>query len=101
MASYTELYALQSDNDDLLHKVAVATWVAAEVVRAEDIATVNHANRVAWAGSVLNGGQSHARQMLRAVLAANAGLTVAQITGASDAAIQTKVNDAIDLVAGV
>ncbi len=101
MATYTELYALQANDDELLHKVAVATWLAADVVRAEDVATTNHTNRVAWAGRVLNGGLSHAQQMLRAVLAANAGLTVAAITGATDVAIQSKVNDAIDLVAGV
>ncbi len=101
MATYAELYGLQSDDDELLHKVAVATWVAAEAVRSEDVGTANHTNRVAWAGDVLNGGLRHAQQMLRAVLAANAGLTVAQIIGASDAAIQTKVDAAIDLVAGV
>ncbi len=101
MATYTELYALHSGQDELLHKVAVATWVAAETIRAEVDTTPNHANRMAWAARVLSGGLTDADQMLRALLAANRAVTPAQILGATDAAIQSKVDDAIDLVAGV
>lgn len=101
MATYEELYALHSDNDDLLHKIAVANWVAADMIRAEVDTTPNHLNRVAWAARVLQGGSGSTQQMLNAVLAQNRALTVAQITEAPDAAIQTAVDAAVDLVAGI
>jgi hypothetical protein len=41
------------------------------------------------------------QKMLMAALAKNAALTVAQITGAADAALLTVVLDAINLFAGV
>ena len=93
-----EIYALRS-TDDLKHRVQVACWIAAEVIRTEDAATANHASRLLWAADVLTFGAGKAEQMLCAVLAANNALTVAQIQGASDAAIQTAVNNAVDLVA--
>lgn len=99
MASYEELYALHLDHDDLLQRVTVATWIAAEAIRQEDPGTANHANRMVWAAEVLAGASG--QQMLNAVLAANATLTVAQIEAATDAQIQAKVDDAVDLVAGV
>lgn len=102
MATYTELYSLHSGQDELIHKVAVATWIAAEAIRVEEDTTPNHANRMAWAALVLaDRGLSRANQMLKAVLAANRGATTAQIIGASDSEIQSKVNDAVDLVAGI
>ena len=99
MASYAELYALHLDNDDLLHRITVATWIAAEAIRVEDPVTENHANRMIWAAEVLAG--KSGQQMFNAVLAANAALTVALIEAATDEQIQTQVNDAVDLVAGV
>ena len=98
MATYLELHGLRADSD-LRYRVQVATWIAAEAIRVEDPATANHTNRVIWAKQVLGFADQHAEQMLCAVLAANHGLTVAQITGASDAAIQSAVNAAVDLVA--
>lgn len=101
MASYTELYDLHRDQDELLHKIAVALWVSAEMVNNEPPGTTNHANRLIWAAEVLaDDGLGHANQMLRAILAVNAGLTVGQITGAADSAIQGKVDAAINLIAG-
>ena len=99
VATYAELYALHLDNDDLLHRVIVATWLAAEAIRVEIDTTPNHANRMIWASGVFGG--AGGQQMLNAVLAANADASVAQITGATDAQILAKVNDAVDLVAGV
>lgn len=99
MATYDELWGLASDNDDLLQRVAVACWVAAETIRQEDpVAVTNHAERQAWAAKILTGNRKWYEQMLRAVLAANSGLTTGQINGATDAQIQAKVDAAVDLV---
>ena len=98
MATYEELYALHSDNDDLLHKVAVANWIAADKVRQEADTTPNHAARLVWAARVLEDNRS-AQQMLNAVLAQNSTATVTQIQDSTDAAIQAAVDAAVDLVA--
>lgn len=73
--------------------------VAAEAVRTEDPGTANHANRLKWAKRVLNDHVDAGADMLKAVVAANASATLAQITGASDATIQAAVNAAIDIFA--
>lgn len=101
MATYQELFDIASTQDGaaLKTKIRVAALVACDVIRQEDAATPNHANRLTWAGRTLvNPGQA-AEQLMWAVLAQNRALTVAQITGASDANVQTAVNAAIDLVA--
>ena len=98
MATYEELYALHRDNDDLLHKIAVATWIAADTIRQEVDTTPNHTQRVVWASEVLSGARP-AQQMFNAVLAQNVGATVTQIQNSTDAAIQTAVDAAVDLVA--
>lgn len=98
MATYGELYALQHDSD-LRNRMAVAVVVAAETVRTENVNTTNHANRLIWAKNALANPQAEAIRMLWGALAQNRTLTVAQITGASDASLQTAVNNAIDLFA--
>lgn len=98
MATYTELYDLQN-NDVLRNKIAVAIVVAADVIRAEAPATTNHANRLIWAKAALQNPQAEAVRMTWGVLAQNKALSVAQITGASDANILTAVQAAIDLFA--
>lgn len=98
MATYQELYALRA-NSALRHRVQIATWIAADGIRAESDATPNHAHRLVWAREVLSFGGGKAEQMFCALLAANNGLTTAQIESASDAAIQTAVNNAVNLVA--
>ena len=96
MATYTALRDLFSD-DVLLNKIEVATIIAAEAVRSEVPGT---AIRRAWAKLAFEQPREESRKMLMAVLAANSNLTVAQITGASDAAIQTNVDAAVDIFAG-
>lgn len=98
MATYAELYDLRS-NSDLRNKVLVACAVAAELIRLEAGATPNHANRLLWAKQVFANPDPVAATMLQAVLAQNRTLTSAQIVGASDAAIQTAVNNAVDVLA--
>ena len=98
MATYTELFELRSAST-LRNRVAVAMIVAAETIRGEAPATDNHANRLVWAKGVFQGSLGQADDMLAAVVAANKDLSVAQIQGASDAAIQTNVDAAVDIFA--
>ena len=98
MATYTELFGL-NNNSDLRNKVRVACIVAAETVMSELDTVPNHANRLIWAKAVFTSPDAEAKRMFMAVLAANHDLTTAQITGASDEAIQTNVDNHIDLFA--
>lgn len=100
MATYAELLTA-AENEPLRQKIRVACWVAADVVRAEVDTTPNHANRMLWAREVFKNPDLVAAQMVTAVLAQNRAATLAQITGASDSAVQTAVNDAINLLAGI
>jgi hypothetical protein len=98
MATYDELYSLRN-NSALKNKVEIATVIAAETIMNEDGGTTNHANRLIWASAVFANPKAEANRMFMAVLAANADQTVVQITGATDAAIQTNVDDHVDLFA--
>lgn len=93
MATYLELFQLASDSD-LQDKVAVALMAAAESILSQSPTAA--ADRVAWAGSVVEWPAGAARTTLRLVLAANRGLTVEGIRGASDAAIQANVDSLVD-----
>lgn len=99
MATYSELYRLEHEDSVLRARVYVACSVAAEAIRTENPATANHANREKWARMVFTRGQEAAGQMLRYLLANFAASTVVQITGATDAALQTAVNAAVNLFA--
>jgi len=48
-----------------------------------------------WAAAVLQNPNAEAKKALRFVLAKNASATVAQITGASDATLQTNVDEVV------
>ena len=98
MATYAELFTLRS-NSDLKNKITVACIIAAESIRNEAPATANHDNRLLWAKAVFANPEVEADRMLWAVFAQNASATVAQITGATDAAIQTAVNNAVNVFA--
>lgn len=98
MATYAEIYDLRA-NSALKNKIAVACIIAAEAIRSEPTPTPNNANRLIWAKAVFASPDGEAARMLMAVLAQNSGFTVAQITNATDAAIQTAVNNAINVFA--
>ena len=100
MATYLELYTLQG-NPDLRQKIEVALTIAADAIRTEGAGTNGHTLRIAWAQEVLNGLQGESGKALRMLLAANKGATTAQIQGAADSAIQTNVDDIINILAGV
>lgn len=98
MATLTEIASLLND-PVLADKTKAACLVAAQAVQVESAGTTNHANRIKWAKKVFADPATAGTQMLRAVLAANAGATLAQINAAADATIQTAVNAAVDTFA--
>lgn len=98
MATYLDLLTA-AQNDGLRQKVQVACTIAANTVMSELTSVPNHAARLAWAKSVYESPENAGRKMLWAVIAQNSTATLAQITGAADATIQTNVNAAIDLFA--
>lgn len=98
MATYSELLTA-STNDVLRQKVRVACVLGAEKVRVEDIATANHALRLEWAKAVYASPETEGNRMIWAVLAQNSTATLAQITGASDALVQTAVDAAVNVFA--
>jgi hypothetical protein len=99
MALYTDLYALADQGGALFQRIAVACVIQANVIRTET-PPANSAQRLAWARRALANPQDVATQMLWAALAQNNTLTTAQITSANDAALQSAVAAAVDLVAG-
>ena len=98
MATYLELRSLYG-NSDLIEKTEVAVIVAADTILNEDVGTTNHANRLVWAAEAYDNPKGMARKMVMAILAANKGLSVAAVTGATDAALQTNVDAVVDLFA--
>ncbi len=98
MASYTELYNL-NNNSDLKNRVMVACLVSAETIMAELDTVPNHANRLIWAAKVFAAPGSESDRMFWAIIAANNTLSIEQITSATDVAIQTAVDNHIDLFA--
>lgn len=97
MATYAELYDLNS-NSPLRNKIAVAATIrAAEIVA---LASPTAA-QIAWASKCLASPLTEASRLMPYVLAANAAATSAQISNATDATIQTAVTAAVDkLIAG-
>lgn len=98
MATYAELL-VAAENPDLNNRIRVACIVAAETIRTELPSVTNHANRMVWAKAVFANPVSEAQRMLWAVLAQNRTATLSQLTGATDATVQTAVNAAVDVFA--
>ncbi len=107
MATLIELRNLMNDSD-LRNKVTTAVIISADtVMRAADTAAPfsqvagDHDKRVAWAKTAFENPEGEGRKFLMSVLASNKGATLAAITGATDADIQSNVDEAVDLLAGV
>lgn len=100
MATYQELRGLFSDSD-LNEKVEVAVIIAANNLIGGTPTTAQKA----WAATAFSSPKSEASKALMAVLAENSGATVAQIQSATDASVQTNVNNVVstlvDALAGV
>ena len=87
MATYIELRQLMNDGE-LPNKVSTAVIVYAQ----NRLANTPTLAEQKWAATVFSNPDSEGRKVLMGVLAANKGATVAQIQGATDAAIQTQVD---------
>ncbi len=98
MATYAELRTA-AENDSLLVKVQVACIVAANKVAVESDAVALHAQRLQWAASAFTDPVATAKKMINSVLAKNAAATYAQIIGASDATVQTNVDESVNVFA--
>ena len=97
MATYPELYSLSSDAA-LLQRVEVAVLVSAYGYLADPNA---RNDQIAWAANTLATPAATAVQALKTVLAAFRSMTVAQITGASDTALQSAIDTIVPgLIAG-
>lgn len=94
MATYAELYDLRT-NSALKNKITVAVGVKAAAILDAGTPT---AAQVAWAKEAIENPASKADALLNYLLASNASATTGQITGATDSAIQTKVNTAVDTI---
>lgn len=101
MAAYSELLQIARTDigASLRDKIQVSVIVACDIIRLEAPGTTNHANRLLWTQNALRNPAQEAQRLLWAVLAQNRTFTLAQITGADDATVQTAVNAAIDLIA--
>lgn len=100
MATYEELFDLQR-NQQLLDKITVAVIVATnKVFEGTDVGGdwdgANHANRVIWAREAAINPRRMAQVFMANVLAANMALTVGQIAGAADTAIQANIDSTVD-----
>lgn len=99
MATYAELATLMKTPGALLDKITVACIIAAEAIRTEALDTVNHPKRLKWAIMTMQNPESSGKSAIQVVLAQNASFTLTQIQSATDSAIQTAVNAAINLLA--
>lgn len=96
MATYQELFDLRS-HDALRMKICVA--VAKKAQSLLDGGTPTQ-GQVAWASAAIADPMSKAAALMNYVLAKNSSATVAQITGATDAAIQANVDSAVNAIIG-
>ncbi len=92
MATYSDLFNIISDSQ-LRNKVAVAVIKKAQTLLD---GTTPTPNEVVWASNAISNPNRQAEKILAYVLAANSGSTVTAIKSASDSAIQSNVNDAVD-----
>lgn len=90
MASCTEIRALFS-NDELRNRITVATVIASNAA----LAGTPTAAQQKFANWVFSNPDQAGSRVLMAVLAANNTFTAAQITGATDATLQSAVNSVI------
>lgn len=98
MATYAEIL-VASENATLNNQVRVAISVAADKIRTAASPPANQAKRLKWAAQAITNPDAITPVMVRVVLAQNRNLTLAQITSATDSAIQNAVDAGVDLFA--
>ncbi len=96
MATYQELFDLRADSP-LRNRVTIGVIVKAQAL----IDGVPAASKIAWAEDALKNPVGKGTEILHYILAVNKSLTVGNIQGQADTAIQTNVDTAVDaLIAG-
>lgn len=95
MATYEELHniAIGSQGTDLRNKIIVAVAIKAHAIL--NSVSPSQAS-IDWATEALSDPASKTPEVLRYMLADNAGAAVGAITGAADATIQSAADEAID-----
>lgn len=97
MATYAELNSLYSDSD-LQVKISTACVIKAHALLSTGGAT---AGQKALANEIFTSPSTITSKITKYVLAEHKDLSVAQIQGASDTAVQTAVDTALDALVGV
>jgi NAD/NADP transhydrogenase beta subunit len=92
MATYEELHNLQSDNDLTLKTQTAVVIAAYDLVKT---GTTPTAAEQKWSAAVLSSPVQEAQKALRFVLAKNSAASVATITGATDATLQSNVDEVV------
>ena len=98
MATLTEIYNLWNESA-LQNKITQAALVVAYNVLAEAISVTNHTNRVKWAVAVTGNPQHWGTILMRVMLAKHNALSIAQITGATDATLLSAVEGVVNVFA--
>lgn len=95
MATFSEIYSIRYDNDDLKKKTTAAVAkVAMYIITTESESTPNHAERVAWANNALSNTPMAAEKMMWAIAQNN---TInADPAGATDSDIEYVVSVTVD-----
>jgi hypothetical protein len=100
MSTLAELAVLHARGTNeanlLLDRVRAAVLVVAEGIRVEATSVANHTERLVWARDAFIDPRARAEELWGAILGANSTFSIAQITGASDAAIIDAVNSTVD-----
>jgi endonuclease/exonuclease/phosphatase family metal-dependent hydrolase len=98
MATYNQLAAIENDANwsSFSEKVRIACIIKAATIMGDVNAT---SGQKAWAIACVKDARATMQNIRAMIVAANQAATVAQITGATDAAIQTNVNTAADFFA--
>ena len=92
MANYTELSELKSD-PAIGSKVETAIAIKCQAIIDDVEATTEEKT---WAKAVIQDPKSKVNSIMWSLLVDNKDATIEQIQSASDASVQTNVNDAID-----
>ena len=98
MATLTELFNLWNDSA-IQNRITQAGMNIAQEILAEAVIVVNHTNRAKWAVAVMSNPQHWGTILMRVLLAKHNALTVAQITGATDATLTTAIRDVVNVFA--
>lgn len=100
MATYTELHKLRGSDTLAAVREKINVAIAIKAITIAKSASPS-AGAKAWATQALGNPESYQPTVLNYILADYNTATTGQITGATDAQVQTAVNSAVDSLLGV